>query len=62
MFGYRFELFASLDIGGQCFMTPRDFLDSVIRTGDTESNSRIRRRKLSQKEVGMMLHKGMHLC
>ena len=39
------------------YMTPRDFLDSVIYS-DQDFKSNMRRRKVSSQELGKMLHNG----
>merc|ERR1719510_1504518 len=51
----RFESYATIEIDGKCYMTPRDFLDSIIFS-DEGSKTIARRRKVSPQEHNYMLH------
>ena len=54
---FRFESYATLEYDGKFYMTPRDFLDSVINS-EHDFKTKIRRRKVSPQEVGYMLRIG----
>ena len=58
MLNFRFESYATIEINGKYYMTPRDFLDSVIYSGEDTKRTKIRRRKVSPQEHGYMLHIG----
>ncbi|XP_012343825.1 calcium uptake protein 3, mitochondrial isoform X2 [Apis florea] len=47
----RFIKFASVEYDGQLYMTPQDFLDSVV---ESEPRPRLKRRVLSDKELEVM--------
>ncbi|XP_043524058.1 calcium uptake protein 3, mitochondrial isoform X3 [Frieseomelitta varia] len=47
----RFIKFASVEYGGQLYMTPQDFLDSVV---ESEPRPRLKRRVLTDKELEVM--------
>jgi len=47
----RFINFASVEYNGQIYMTPQDFLESVI---EAEPKPRLKRRKLGPKEITML--------
>ncbi|KAK9295165.1 hypothetical protein QLX08_010444 [Tetragonisca angustula] len=47
----RFIKFASVEYDGQLYMTPQDFLDSVV---ESESRPRLKRRVLTDKELEVM--------
>jgi len=47
----RFIKFASVEYNGQIYMTPQDFLESVI---EAEPKPRLKRRKLGPKEIAML--------
>ena len=47
-------MFASIEHGGQIYMTPQDFLESVV---EGEPKSRFKRKKLTKTEVDMMINK-----
>ncbi|XP_059622414.1 calcium uptake protein 3, mitochondrial isoform X2 [Phlebotomus argentipes] len=57
----RFINFASVEIDGQLYMTPQDFLDSVV---EQEPRPRLKRKSLAMAEIGFVkdvtpaLHKG----
>ena len=55
----RFESYATIEVDGKFYMTPRDFMDSVIYA-DQENKGRVRRRKVTSEEVGYMLHIGLY--
>ena len=61
LFYFRFESYATIEVDGKFFMTPRDFMDSVIYA-DHENKGRVRRRKISPAEVGYMLHIGNNIA
>jgi len=44
----RFTKFSSVEFDGQVYMTPQDFLDSVV---ESEPKPRLKRRKLTEQEV-----------
>ena len=44
----RFANFASVEFGEECFMTPRDFLDSVIQD---RPRPRLKRKVFTEKDV-----------
>uniref|UniRef100_U5ER98 Putative mitochondrial aspartate/glutamate carrier protein n=1 Tax=Corethrella appendiculata TaxID=1370023 RepID=U5ER98_9DIPT len=47
----RFIKFASVEFNGQIYMTPQDFLESVV---EQESRPRLKRRSLTQNEVNQL--------
>ena len=50
----RFIKFASVEYNGQIYMTPQDFLDSVV---EGEPRPRFKRKKLTESEVKNMMRK-----
>ncbi|XP_023325942.1 calcium uptake protein 3, mitochondrial [Eurytemora carolleeae] len=54
----RFIKFSSVELNGQIFMTPQDFLDSVV---ESEPKPRIKRRKLTLDEVYRETHQTLQL-
>lgn len=47
----RFIKFASVDFDGQLYMTPQDFLDSVV---EQEPRPRLKRKALSPQDINQM--------
>ncbi len=50
----RFIKFASVEHDGQIYMTPQDFLESVV---EGEPRPRFKRKRLTEKEVEAMMHR-----
>lgn len=47
----RFIKFASVEFDGQLYMTPQDFLDSVV---EQEPRPRLKRRSLAPQDIGQI--------
>ena len=54
----RFEEFASIEVNGKCYMTPKDFLDEVTFS---YPRPRIKRKVFSEEQVYEMLKDTPHI-
>ena len=50
----RFLKFASVEYDGQIYMTPQDFLESVV---ETDARARFKRKRLTDDEVKDMMRR-----
>ena len=50
----RFLKFASVEYDGQIYMTPQDFLESIV---ETDARARFKRKKLAEDEVKDMMRR-----